>query len=1199
VVSYAITDKLGKPLGEAFSGRNLFTQLSSDAVTDVGIGLAFNLFGGRIPGSNYKVIWAAPSLKNPLPIKIVEPTIQTDIRGLRGTLADSTGGNIYNSAGGEIVIRHQNVKEPQRIKLPERAKLDTSESIDGSLNLLDSNGAKIPDLVDPSLSKLEQAYQAVNLQQMFIKSTQNAFADGNVQAAFGRFLAPKSIEQFTAESIAKGLSGDALWKDVITSASKYTSTTAFGCFAAGTMVHTDKGLVPIQDIKVGDLVLSKPESGEGETSFKPVVNTFIHENKELWLVVAKKHWNSHGINDIWIPSKEHRRIAKQSEFIATPNHPVWVVGMGVSDDKEQIESITMYPQPHWKRVDQLQQHEAIVNKDGMIFCIERAQPLYQFQNELVEDKPSYMWYQDYYSDIRSYKNVAEFKDSEEAKDYFNHDYEEYLKNEANKAEIGWVRDINNYYEIGSLGLSINDTNGIAWHRNTRKDINGLHIPFSNTVYNIEVEDDHTYFVTRAGIWVHNTNCEKAKEILLGNLKDKDGFTQVYSSKDSFSKDVTKAINEHKSIDEIKQVGITHGGTIEAGAIANWARIQQLMLGSFTHFTYQGHIASKTSAGEIWEFSISVPNPVAGSGKLNSVALGDGLITAKIDVDGNITFSNMTLDVKAGVGAYGKETGVFDYTSWKTIKDNPDLLTSKQAEIDRLNQEIATLQKKPDLTDTDIAKIAELKSQKADMGKSLDKLSEHAFDYQRQQIDNNPNLNEAQKKLMKKDIDQAEKKFFNDLDTQMVKVMPSLITTSGALEFHGSFNHAIGPSLKDLSGGILNNPAKLKAAVDDANQNAKYLADYIAYMGTRGDLVSQIGLNNKNIGLIQQAGTKWDPSTGDWLSDKIFIAKIKVVENVPIKIKQYDEVSGTVKAEKIDLQTRTDVDGFYGFVKTYDANGKLKIEVKEYTRDEVIKALDPNSTDASIKSLNETVSQINKTPAQNQLAVTVPTQQKSVSDSLDSIAKVFDQLEIFTADIRSQLDQALPLAQQAQQAIDLQHGLLVNTQQKFIDQHTQSAFAQLLPIKSLEQFTQESNVKGLTGDALWRDVIDTVVQYTNTNTFGCFAAGTLVHTEQGWTPIQEIKVGDLVLSKPENGEGDASYKPVLNTFAYENKDLWLVEVKKYWNDEDINGNIIDSSTYRYTHSLSEFIATPNHPVFVVGMGIWDGQQSLESITPYEQ
>ncbi|MCL2076530.1 MAG: Hint domain-containing protein [Betaproteobacteria bacterium] len=35
-----------------------------------------------------------------------------------------------------------------------------------------------------------------------------------------------------------------------------------GCFIAGTLVHTREGLVPIEQIKVGDWVLSKPESGE-------------------------------------------------------------------------------------------------------------------------------------------------------------------------------------------------------------------------------------------------------------------------------------------------------------------------------------------------------------------------------------------------------------------------------------------------------------------------------------------------------------------------------------------------------------------------------------------------------------------------------------------------------------------------------------------------------------------------------------------------------------------------------------------------------------------------------------------------------------------------------------------------------------------------------------------------------------------------
>lgn len=56
-------------------------------------------------------------------------------------------------------------------------------------------------------------------------------------------------------------------------------------FAAGTLVHTDKGLVPIQDIKVGDLilskpVLSKPESGIGDIEYKSVISTFKSSEKK-------------------------------------------------------------------------------------------------------------------------------------------------------------------------------------------------------------------------------------------------------------------------------------------------------------------------------------------------------------------------------------------------------------------------------------------------------------------------------------------------------------------------------------------------------------------------------------------------------------------------------------------------------------------------------------------------------------------------------------------------------------------------------------------------------------------------------------------------------------------------------------------------------------------------------------------------------
>uniref|UniRef100_UPI00082C2E4B polymorphic toxin-type HINT domain-containing protein n=1 Tax=Moraxella oblonga TaxID=200413 RepID=UPI00082C2E4B len=52
-------------------------------------------------------------------------------------------------------------------------------------------------------------------------------------------------------------------------------------FVAGTLVHTNKGLVPIQDIKVGDMVLSRDEfNPQGDLQYKPVLSTFKSQQKE-------------------------------------------------------------------------------------------------------------------------------------------------------------------------------------------------------------------------------------------------------------------------------------------------------------------------------------------------------------------------------------------------------------------------------------------------------------------------------------------------------------------------------------------------------------------------------------------------------------------------------------------------------------------------------------------------------------------------------------------------------------------------------------------------------------------------------------------------------------------------------------------------------------------------------------------------------
>lgn len=94
--------------------------------------------------------------------------------------------------------------------------------------------------------------------------------------------------------------------------------------------------------------------------------------------------------------------------------------------------------------------------------------------------------------------------------------------------------------------------------------------------------------------------------------------------------------------------------------------------------------------------------------------------------------------------------------------------------------------------------------------------------------------------------------------------------------------------------------------------------------------------------------------------------------------------------------------------------------------------------------------------------------------------------------------------------------------------------------------------------------------------GCFVAGTLVHTKDGLKPIEQIKVGDWVLSRPENPEeGTATaYKRVSNTFRFENKPV----VSLSWFQRPAD----DPTGEKYGGLKSTFdwvFATPNHPVWV--------------------
>ncbi|MHA6530788.1 polymorphic toxin-type HINT domain-containing protein [Paenibacillus sp. BAC0078] len=67
--------------------------------------------------------------------------------------------------------------------------------------------------------------------------------------------------------------------------SKPSGKSSFGCncFVSGTKVQTDEGEKNIEDIKVGDKVLSKNEE-TGEVAYKEVTDTFNHETDEIYKI---------------------------------------------------------------------------------------------------------------------------------------------------------------------------------------------------------------------------------------------------------------------------------------------------------------------------------------------------------------------------------------------------------------------------------------------------------------------------------------------------------------------------------------------------------------------------------------------------------------------------------------------------------------------------------------------------------------------------------------------------------------------------------------------------------------------------------------------------------------------------------------------------------------------------------------------------
>jgi len=223
-----------------------------------------------------------------------------------------------------------------------------------------------------------------------------------------------------------------------------------GGFVTGTLVHTDKGLVPIEQIKVGDMVLSKHESGDGTLEYKRVTKTIkSSEEKELFA--------------IWY---EVNGSPLERMLICTKDHSLWIEG------KDWVAARTI------DASFKLGYGAPIVLSDGQKGEIVFALPIAETVEKNICFIEDYDWHKITGSMKFDFRQTPIRLSSNYAGD---------------RLEPAGQFVLATLAESDFIGDKFDDTD--SW----------VAPPYVATVYNIEVEDFHTYYVGNIGIWVRDIN----------------------------------------------------------------------------------------------------------------------------------------------------------------------------------------------------------------------------------------------------------------------------------------------------------------------------------------------------------------------------------------------------------------------------------------------------------------------------------------------------------------------------------------------------------------------------------------------------------------------------------------------------------------------------------------------------------------------
>ena len=266
----------------------------------------------------------------------------------------------------------------------------------------------------------------------------------------------------------------------------------FSGFTAGTLVHTETGLVPIEQLKIGDKVLSKAANGLGELIYKAVTNTMVTESvlvKLLELSIAI---------DSSLPMKEQIELQRlvddqpATRLLITENHPLWVY------DKQ------------WINAKEVKSQDILINKDLIKYSAESGNNSYDttsLRQIYRTDRSNIGFVPKFDEDIPAqYGSLIDLTTGEELQNSVTY---QAVTDKLYEHDEEWKqRLLEQTPEADREGAEFFGFRQGEWKDPDTIDWVEGEGPLTMTVYNIEVADTHTYFVGEQGLWVNGNNPDK-------------------------------------------------------------------------------------------------------------------------------------------------------------------------------------------------------------------------------------------------------------------------------------------------------------------------------------------------------------------------------------------------------------------------------------------------------------------------------------------------------------------------------------------------------------------------------------------------------------------------------------------------------------------------------------------------------------------